>query len=262
MTGFGDFGLLAAAGLGIGVIVGLTGVGGGSIMTPLLITLFGVPAPIAVGTDLACAAVTKTAGTLAHRAAHNVKSRIVMLLALGSVPAAIATLAIVALSQLAPHQLNRLIRESVGIALLLSIAMLVLRSQLRRWGARSQRLCALRRHRPALTVLVGCLIGIAVALTSLGAGAIGAACLALLYPELEPAEIAGSDIAHAVPLTAVAAAGHACLGTIDFGLLLALLAGGIPGIVLGSIGSRRVPVRVLRMMLVATLTLAGVKLLA
>jgi uncharacterized membrane protein YfcA len=121
---------------------------------------------------------------------------------------------------------------------------------------------ALRRHRPVLTVLVGCLIGIAVALTSLGAGAIGAACLALLYPELEPAEIAGSDIAHAVPLTAVAAAGHAWLGTVDFGLLLALLAGGIPGIVLGSFGSRRVPVRTLRMMLVATLTIAGVKLLA
>ena len=231
-------------------------------MTPLLITLFGVPAPIAVGTDLACAAVTKTAGTLAHRAAHNIKSRIVMLLALGSVPAAIATLAIVALAQLAPHELNRLIRESVGIALLLSIAMLLLRSKLKRGGARSERLCALRWHRPVLTVLVGCLIGIAVALTSLGAGAIGAACLALLYPELEPAEIAGSDIAHAVPLTAVAAAGHAWLGTIDFGLLLALLAGGIPGIVLGSIGSRRVPVRALRVMLVATLTIAGVKLLA
>jgi uncharacterized protein len=262
VTGVGDFGLLAAAGLAVGVVVGLTGVGGGSIMTPLLITLFGVPAPIAVGTDLACAAVTKTAGTLAHRAAHHIKSRIVMLLALGSVPAAIATLAIVALAQLAPHELNRLIRGSVGIALLLSIAMLLLRGKFKRWAAHSERLRALRRHRPVLTVLVGCLIGIAVALTSLGAGAIGAACLALLYPELEPAEIAGSDIAHAVPLTAVAAAGHAWLGSIDFGLLLALLAGGIPGIVLGSIASRRVPARALRMMLVATLTIAGVKLLA
>src|ERR1700736_5139590 len=145
-----DFGLLALTGWGGGLIVGLTGGGGGSILTPLLITAFGVPAPIAVGTDLACAAVTKTAGTLAHRAAHNVKSRIVMLLALGSVPAAIATLAIVALAQLAPHEVNRLIRESVGIALLLSIAMLVLRSQLKRWGARSERLCALRWHRPVL----------------------------------------------------------------------------------------------------------------
>ncbi len=261
MTGLGDFGLLAVTGFGVGMVVGLTGVGGGSIMTPLLITLFGVPAPIAVGTDLACAAVTKTAGTLAHRAAHNIAFRIVVLLALGSVPAAIATLAIVAGAHLAPHELNRLIKESVGIALLLSIAVLLLRSPLKRWGACSERLHAMRRHRPVLTMCVGCAIGAAVALTSLGAGAIGAACLALLYPELEPAEIAGSDIAHAVPLTAVAAAGHACLGTIDFALLIALLAGGVPGIMLGSFGSRRVPVRALRMMLVATLTIAGVKLL-
>jgi len=262
VSGFGDFGLLAVTGFGVGVVVGLTGVGGGSIMTPLLITVFGVPAPIAVGTDLACAAVTKTAGTLAHRAAHNIAVRVVVLLALGSVPAAIATLAIVALMHLAPHELNQLIRESVGIALLLSIAMLLLRGKLKQWGARSARLHAMRRYRPALTVFVGCVIGAAVALTSLGAGAIGAACLALLYPELEPAEIAGSDIAHAVPLTAVAAAGHAWLGTIDIALLMALLVGGIPGILLGSFGSRRVPVRALRLMLVATLTIAGVKLLA
>jgi uncharacterized protein len=257
-----DFGLLAATGFGVGVVVGLTGVGGGSIMTPLLITVFGVSAPIAVGTDLACAAVTKTAGTLAHRATDNINVRVVVLLALGSVPAAIATLAIVALAHLAPHELNVLIKESVGIALMLSIAVLLVRGPIKRWGARSRRLRAMRRHRPRLTVLVGCVIGIAVALTSLGAGAIGAACLALLYPELEPAEIAGSDIAHAVPLTAVAAAGHLWLGTIDFGLLMALLVGGVPGIVLGSFGSRRVPVRALRLILVATLAVAGVKLLA
>jgi uncharacterized membrane protein YfcA len=257
-----DFGLLAATAFLVGTIVGLTGVGGGSIMTPLLITLFGVPAPVAVGTDLACAAVTKTAGTIAHRAARNVVTPVVWLLAIGSVPAALITLTIIATAHLAPDELNRLIRESVGIALLLSIAMLVARDPLRRWGAASDRLRSVRRHRPILTVVVGCAIGVAVALTSLGAGAIGAACLALLYPELEPAEIAGSDIAHAVPLTAVAAAGHAWLGTIDWGLLLALLAGGIPGIVLGSLASRRVPTRALRLMLVATLALAGAKLLA
>jgi len=257
-----DFGLLAATGFGVGVFVGLTGVGGGSIMTPLLITAFGVPAPIAVGTDLACAAVTKTAGTIAHGVARNVCARIVVLLAMGSVPAAIVTLTLVAVADLAPQQLNHLIREAVGVALLLSIAMLLLRDPLKRLAVRSDGLHAVRRHRPALTVVVGGAIGIAVALTSLGAGAIGAACLALLYPELEPTEIAGSDIAHAVPLTAVATAGHAWLGTIDGGLLLALLTGGLPGIVLGSLLSRRVPVRALRLMLMATLALAGFKLLA
>jgi uncharacterized membrane protein YfcA len=256
-----DFGLLALTGCGVGLIVGLTGVGGGSIMTPLLITAFGVPAPVAVGTDLACAAVTKTAGTLAHRAARNIAGRIVFLLALGSVPAAVATLAIVASADLAPQQLNHLIRQSVGIALLFSIAMLLLRDPLKRWALRTDRLREIRRHRPIMTVAVGGIIGFAVALTSLGAGAIGAAALALLYPELEPAEIAGSDIAHAVPLTAVAAIGHAWLGTIDVSLLLALLAGGLPGIVLGSFASRRVPIRSLRVILIATLALAGTKLL-
>ncbi len=259
---FGDFGLLAAAGLVVGAIVGLTGVGGGAIMTPLLITVFGVPAPVAVGTDLACAAVTKTAGTVAHGAARNIAAPIVKLLALGSVPAAIATLAIVAAAHLDAHQFDRLIRESVGIALLISIAMLLLRDPLRRWASGSPAARGLRRHRPAATVAVGSVIGVAVSLTSLGAGAIGAACLAMLYPDLEPVEIAGSDIAHAVPLTAVAAVGHAWLGTIDGWLLLALLSGGIPGIVLGSLLSRRVPTRALRLLLVATLAVAGLKLLA
>jgi uncharacterized membrane protein YfcA len=258
----GGFALLALTGLLVGAIVGLTGVGGGSIMTPLLITVFGVPAPVAVGTDLACAAVTKTAGTVAHRAARNIVSPIVVLLALGSVPAAIATLIVLASAHLAPRELEHLIRESVGLTLLLSIAVILLREPLRRFGSRSASVRRARHYRPALTLVVGAAIGFVVALTSLGAGAIGAACLALLYPELEPAEIAGSDIAHAVPLTAVAAAGHAWLGTIDWTLLLALLVGGIPGIVIGSLGSRRIPARALRFALVATLTLAGVKLLA
>ena len=176
MTGFVDFGLLAATGLGVGIVVGLTGVGGGSIMTPLLITVFGVPAPVAVGTDLACAAVTKTAGTFAHRAANNIQYRVVALLAVGSVPAAIATLAIIALAQLAPHDLNRLIRESVGDRAppehCGAAAAQPAQALGRAFGAIAR---DAPRHRPALTVLVGSVIGIAVALTSLGAGAIGAA---------------------------------------------------------------------------------------
>jgi uncharacterized protein len=258
----GGFGLLAAVGLLVGAIVGLTGVGGGSIMTPLLITVFGVPAPVAVGTDLACAALTKAAGSIAHGVARSVATGIVKRLALGSVPAAIATLTLVAAAHLEPRQFDRLIRDSVGIALLLSIVLLLLRDPLRRWALRSPRIEAMRRHRPAATVAVGALIGVAVSLSSLGAGAIGAACLAMIYPELEPFEIAGSDIAHAVPLTAVAAAGHVWLGTIDGPLLLALLTGGLPGIVLGSLVARRVPMRALRLILVATLALAGFRLLA
>ena len=136
----------------------------------------------------------------------------------------------------------------------------MLRSPLKRWGARSERLRAMRRHRPVLTVLVGCAIGTAVALTSLGAGAIGAACLALLYPELEPAEIAGSDIAHAVPLTLIAGTGHWLLGSVNWDLLASLLVGSLPGIVLGSLLSTRAPEVLLRNLLAATLVIVGVKL--
>jgi uncharacterized membrane protein YfcA len=257
-----DFALLAAAGLVVGAIVGLTGVGGGSIMTPLLITVFGIPAPVAVGTDLANAAATKTAGTLAHLATRSVRKPVAILLALGSVPAAVATLIVLGMTHFSPQELNHFIRQCVGVALLISIAMLLLRDPIRGWSSGSETLRRGRRYRPAFTVAVGAAIGVAVSLTSLGAGAIGAACLALVYPEMEPADIAGTDIAHAVPLTAVAAIGHAWLGTVDWILLLALLVGGVPGIVLGSLASRRLPVRALRLALVGTLAVAGVKLLA
>jgi uncharacterized protein len=252
---------LALTGLVVGVLVGLTGVGGGSLMTPLLITAFGIPAPTAVGTDLACAAITKTAATFAHRSSRSVIFRIVSLLVAGSIPAAIVTLLVLGMVDLPPENLNRLIRKCVGVVLLLSIVMLVLRGPLRRWSARSLRLQRHPRRHALLTVVAGVAIGAAVALTSLGAGAIGAACLALLYPDLEPAEIAGTDIAHAVPLTALTALGHAWFGTVDVYLLLALVLGGLPGIVAGSLLTRRIPVQALRTMLVATLTLAAAKLL-
>jgi uncharacterized membrane protein YfcA len=256
-----EFAWLALSGMGVGLMVGLTGVGGGSLMTPLLITAFGIPAPVAVGTDLAFAAVTKTAATFAHRAARTIREPVVILLAAGSVPAAIATLAILANISATPQGLARVIRLSVAIAVLVSVALLVLRGSIRRWALHSAALDRVRRHRPAATVVAGALIGAAVALTSLGAGAIGAAILSLLYPEFEPAEIAGSDIAHAVPLTAIAAAGHAWLGTIDAGLLLALITGGLPGIVAGSIATRSVPTHVLRILLIGALGLAAMKLL-
>ena len=204
---------------------------------------------MAVGTDLAFAAVTKTAATFAHRAARTIREPVVILLAAGSVPAAIATLAILANISATPQGLARVIRLSVAIAVLVSVALLLLRGSIRRWALHSAALDRVRRHRPAATVVAGALIGAAVALTSLGAGAIGAAILSLLYPEFEPAEIAGSDIAHAVPLTAIAAAGHAWLGTIDAGLLLALVTGGLPGIVAGSVATRSVPTHILRILL-------------
>jgi uncharacterized membrane protein YfcA len=185
----------------------------------------------------------------------------VVLLAFGSVPAAIATLVVLANVSVTPQGLTHVIRLSVAIAVLISVALLLLRSSIRRWSLNSAALDRVRRHRPAATVVAGAAIGAAVALTSLGAGAIGAAVLALLYPELGPAEIAGSDIAHAVPLTAIAAAGHLWLGTVDAGLLLALVTGGLPGIVAGSVATRSVPTHVLRVLLIGALGIAAIRLL-
>jgi len=254
-----DFAALAAAGLGVGVVVGLTGVGAGAVMTPLLIAGFGVPVPVAVGTDLACAAISKTAGTLAHRAAHNVVTRVVVLLAFGSVPAAVATLVFIAVAEPSTATLAHVMRSGIAILLIASIAMLLLRTR----AVRSRRAStATWRWRAGATIGVGAVMGCAVALTSLGAGAIGAACIAFLHPELDARQIAGSDIAHAVPLTLVAAAGHAWLGTIDWSLLLALAMGAVPGIVVGSLLTRAVPADALRYLLIATLAFAAFKLLA
>jgi uncharacterized protein len=181
-----DLPLLAAAGLAVGVIVGLTGVGAGSVMTPLLISGFGIPTPVAVGTDLACAAVTKTAGTVAHRASRNVVPRVVALLAAGSVPAAIITLACIAISGYSSAELARVMRAGIAVALVTSIGALLLRGSLLRRLERTRNERGSRPLRGLVTVLVGALMGMAVALTSLGAGAIGAACMAMLYPELDP----------------------------------------------------------------------------
>lgn len=256
-----EFSSLAGAGFGVGLIVGMTGVGAGSVMTPLLITGFGIPASVAVGTDIAAAAVSKTAGTLAHRTERNVAFRVVALLAAGSIPAALATLAVLSALELAPEALAALIRTCVGVALIVSIVALLARDRLQQWQCNAQVRGSRSSWRAPLTAFTGVIIGIAVVLSSLGAGAIGAACLAVLYPELEPAEIAGTDIAHAVPLTVIAATGHAMLGTIDFWLLFALLAGSIPGIVAGSFAARSVPARWLRIVLIGALALAAFKIL-
>jgi uncharacterized membrane protein YfcA len=256
-----EFTSLALMGLAVGLIVGLTGVGAGAVMTPVLIGGFGIPASVAVGTDLAVAAVSKTAGTVAHRASRNISRSVVIAMASGSIPAALATLLWLSMAGLAPEALNHLIRTSVGVALLISIGALLLRQPLRRWGAAHINVASARTWRPALTAAVGVAVGIAVVLSSLGAGAIGAAFIAMLYPELEPAEIAGSDIAHAVPLTAIAAAGHAWMGTVDAQLAVPLLVGSIPGIVVGSLAARAIPTRWLRYGLIGTLGLAAAKLL-
>ena len=249
------------SGFAVGLLVGMTGVGGGSLMTPLLTLLFGVPPSVAVGTDLAFASITKTAGTFTHRLRGTVRWDIVRHLCLGALPAAIA--AALALKHFGAlnAEIGQLIRYSIAGSVLLTVTALLFRKQMMAWvTAKPGR----QLHGPALraaTVGAGLLLGTLVTISSIGAGAIGATILVMLYPKLTPAEVAGTDIAYAVPLTAIAAFGHWWLGSIDWILLATLLAGSVPGIILGSFAARAVPERFLRALLAVTLTTVAVKLI-
>jgi len=251
--------LYPLAGLLVGILIGLTGVGGGSLMTPILILLFGIAPVSAVGTDLLQAAVTKTAGTAVLGMGRTIAWRIVGRLAAGSLPASALTLFFLAPRLHAPEA-TRIITVLLGAAVVLTaIALLFKKALLRVTGGAAERLS--RRRAAALTVAAGALLGVLVTLTSVGAGALGVVMLAFLYPRLPTSHIVGADIAHAVPLTLLAGLGHWWLGDINWHLLGALLVGSIPGVVVGSLLVTRVPERVLRPVLAVVLLVAGGKLI-
>jgi uncharacterized protein len=251
--------LYSLSGLFVGFLVGLTGVGGGSLMTPILVLLFNVHPATAVGTDLLYAAATKTTGTFVHGLKGTIDWRITGRLAAGSVPAAALTLWVLHACGLESHGTNRMIQLVLGGALLLTSVALLFRPQLAAFAARRARETGPARTLAA-TVFTGAVLGVLVSLTSVGAGAIGVTVLLLLYPTLPTTRIVGSDIAHAVPLTLVAGLGHWLLGSVDWGMLLSLLVGSLPGIVLGSLLSTRAPEGLLRRVLAATLVAVGAKL--
>ena len=249
-----------ASGLTVGALVGLTGVGGGSLMTPILILLFGIPPVAAVGTDLLYASVTKTAGSFVHGAHHTIDWRVVRRLATGSVPAAIATLLLLNRLGIDSHRTNSLVSDVLGVALMVTAAALVVRPWLLKiYGSRVGQLSPKLTYR--YTVATGVLLGVLVACSSVGAGALGVTALILLYPELPAVRLVGSDIAHAVPLTLVAGAGHWLLGNVDFALMGTLLMGSIPGILIGSYLAPRIPEVYLRRVMAVVLAAVAVKLL-
>lgn len=253
----------SASGLLVGTVVGMTGVGGGSLMTPLLVLGFGVAPVTAIGTDLLYAGLTKAGGTAVRGRLGSVDWRVAGLMALGSVPAALATSALLAASLKGGYHASTLLTAGVGAALLLTAVSLVFKDRMR--GARAgtpdwvQRLRG--RHAAALTVALGAVLGILVTLTSVGAGALGVVALLLLYPTLSSNHIAGTDIVHAVPLTLIAGAAYAVAGSVNYQLLTSLLAGSLPGVLLGSMLGHRMPERVLRYALAAVLCVVGLKLL-
>lgn len=251
--------LYALSGLMVGLLVGFTGVGGGSLMTPLLVLLFGIHPSTAVGTDLLYAGLTKISGSAVHTFHRNVDWRVVGRLALGSAPAAALSLLALAHFGRGSPTVAQTITTTLGFALILTaITIIFRRAIIARYGK------AMETARPGdiawLTIVLGAALGVLVTLSSVGAGAIGMTVLLILYPAMPTVRLVGSDIAHAVPLTLIAGAGHWWLGSVDFPLLASLLVGSIPGIAIGSHFAARMPDGVLRGLLGGTMALIGVKL--
>ncbi len=243
----------------VGLIVGVSGVGGGSLMTPLLVLVFGVSPATAVGTDLLYASLTKTLGAWVHSRRGTVDWQIVGLLSLGSLPAAVLTVLLLKYLNLDTQALGSVVTHVLSAALLLTAAALLLKEKIR---IISRGLNELQpRHRSLATIATGLVVGVLVTVSSIGAGVLGTVALLFLYPRLSTAKVVGTDIAHAVPLTAVAGMGHLALGTVDLTLLVSLLAGSLPGIYIGSHLSGRVPERVLRPLLALMLMLIGSKMI-
>jgi hypothetical protein len=254
------------AGFFVGLVVGLTGVGGGSLMTPILIFFFGVKPYLAVGTDLLFAAFTKAGGTLSLARQRLVPWRVVLQLCAGSLPAALITLYVLHRVGPASSSVQTVMTTTLGLALLLTAAAMLYKAargrQLPRSLAEADVAQASHARHWLLPPLFGAAIGVLVTLTSVGAGAIGVTVLLLLFPLLPLPRIVAADIAYAVPLTLVAGLGHASLGSVDWPLLAKLLAGSLPGIWLGSRLMRHTPERLVRSLLSLLLAYAGLKLIA
>ena len=252
--------LYVASGFGVGLLVGMTGVGGGSLMTPLLILLFGIHPSTAVGTDLLYAAATKTGGSLVHGLSRSIHWPAVIRLACGSIPAAVLTLILMWHFNLDTAAQRSVVNLVLCFALLLTATSLIFRkSILDRYRARMERFDATTTT--IATVLTGAVLGVLVSISSVGAGAVGVTALLLLYPRLPMATIVGSDIAHAVPLTLVAGIGHWALGDVDWALMGVLLLGSLPGIIVGSFSATRVPETVLRLTLASVLFVVAGKIM-
>lgn len=252
-----------AAGLLVGVIVGMTGVGGGALMTPILVLLFGCAPQTAVGTDLLFATLTKMAGVYMHGSRGTIDWQVVRRLSLGSLPAALATVVFLYLSRTAFAKSSFLV-PLIGAAIVVTAVGLIAKPLLFRVG-RTFRLSdpdRFKQLQPPLTVAAGAIIGCLVALTSIGAGALGAVILIYLYPlRMKPAKLVGTDIAHAIPLALVAGLGHLAIGNVDFIMLRNLLLGSVPGILLGSFLASRAPDTVIRSALALILLVVGAKML-
>jgi uncharacterized membrane protein YfcA len=259
-----EFGYIIS-GFAVGLLVGITGVGGGSLMTPLLVFLFGFKPAIAVGTDLLYAAITKTGGVLVHHNTHkSVDWIVVAWMSLGSLPSTIVTIFVIKYLIKIEKDITGIITFTLGVALILTAIALLIRSYLTRKKIREIEDSVISSGRfkqmqvPA-TIFTGIILGALVTISSVGAGVLGTLALLFLYPKMSTLKVVGTDLAHAIPLTAVAGFGHWTLGHVNFELLGTLLIGSLPGIWIGSHLSVKIPEKVLRPLLATLLLIIGLK---
>lgn len=248
----------------VGFVIGLTGVGGGSLMTPILVLGFGINPATAVGTDLLYAAITKSGGVFVHHRHRTVDWRIVTLLSSGSIPASIVTILVLESFRTVGVDYEKLMTLTLSMMLILTSLVVFMKNRLvthlhRKLNDGNGIISRLLIFRPQITLLAGVMLGILVTISSVGAGAIGAAILFLLYPRKASISIVGTDIAHAVPLTAIAGIGHVHFGSVDFSLLGGLLVGGLPAIYCGSLIGKHLPDKVLRPLVATILLGLGVR---
>ncbi|NGY04533.1 sulfite exporter TauE/SafE family protein [Solimonas terrae] len=254
----------SAAGLGIGFLVGLTGVGGGALMTPVLMLLFGVAPRTAVGTDLWVAAVTKLVGGTVHQHHGSVDWEVFRRLSAGSIPTAVLTLVWLHTSAVQSSQDARMM-TALGVVLIVTAVATIFRQKVHAVGNRLRETMPtqFKLIQPALTVFAGAILGFLVTFTSVGAGALGAVMLLYLYPKrMKPAKLIGTDLVHAVPLTIVAGTGHLLLGNVNYVLMLTLLLGSVPGVIIGSFASSRAPENVIRAAIALALVASGIKMIS
>lgn len=251
------------AGFLVGTMVGMTGVGGGALMTPILVLAFGVAPASAVGTDLWFAALTKTVGGVMHQQRGSVDWQVLRRLSLGSLPTSAITL--IWLHMTGVSQVRQgLIMTALGAVLLLTAVAMIFKTRTQSFGAsiRARAPVNFKQAQPALTVIAGSILGFLVTVTSVGGGALGVVMLVFLYPvRMQPARLVGTDIVHAIPLTVIAGTGHYWMGNVDALLLGKLLLGSVPGVIIGSMLGTKIPERALRIAIAATLSIVGCKLL-
>lgn len=264
-----DIALLILSGALVGFAIGLTGVGGGSLMTPVLL-LFGYPAPVAIGTDLLYAAVTKSSGIIFHHKKNNVRWKVMGLMTLGSVPVSVAVNFFILDDEFRNNDgYEAMLSTFLGIMLIITSLVIAFQKKIQKriaegveppihLGFEPPYYGYVQKHTSIMTVILGVILGFCVTLSSVGAGAFGAAILFLLYPWLKVTKVVGTDIAHAVPLTFVAGMGYLYNDLVDFKLLGSLLCGSIPGIFLGTMMGSKLPEKLMRLILVLALMGLGI----